>query len=87
MMDEFVNKDEKTYIVEADMIEDKDENDLDISNVSDEEDNSPETPKPIEVVNGNGNDLDISDVSEYLEVQKPKDENIKGNIIIPEEKK
>lgn len=39
----------------------------------------------IEIISGNGKDLDISDVSEYLEVQKPKEEK-KENIIIPQEK-
>ena len=42
-------------------------------------------PKKIEVING-GNDLDISPVSNYLEVEKPKNEK-KENIIIPEDNK
>ena len=42
-------------------------------------------PKKIEVING-GNDLDISPVSNYLEVGKPKNEK-KENIIIPEDNK
>ena len=42
--------------------------------------------KKIEVVNGNGKDLDISPVSEYIEVEKKFTEK-KENIIIPEEKK
>lgn len=41
--------------------------------------------KKIEVVSGNGKNLDISPVSEYIEVEKPRDEK-KENIIIPEEK-
>lgn len=47
-------------------------------------------PKKIEVVNGNGDDLDISDVSTHLNIGKPKiknDEEKKQKIIIPEEKK
>ena len=38
--------------------------------------------KKIEVING-GNDLDISPVTDYIEVEKPKNEK-KENIIIPE---
>ena len=41
--------------------------------------------KKIEVVNGNGKNLDISPVSEYIEVEKTREEK-KENIIIPEEK-
>ena len=47
-------------------------------------------PKKIEVVNGDGTDLDISDVSSHLNIGKPKlknDEEKKKKIIIPEEKK
>ena len=47
-------------------------------------------PKKIEVVNGDGTDLDISDVSSHLNIGKPKlknDEEKKQKIIIPEEKK
>lgn len=42
--------------------------------------------KKIEVVTGDGKDLDISPVYQHLEVEKPKEEK-KENIIIPEEKK
>ena len=41
--------------------------------------------KKIEVVTGNGKDLDISPVYQHLEVEKPKEEK-KEKIIIPEEK-
>ena len=47
-------------------------------------------PKKIEVVNGDGTDLDISDVSSHLNIGKPKlknDKEKKQKIIIPEEKK
>lgn len=47
-------------------------------------------PKKIEVVNGNGEDLDISEVSSHLNIGKPKiknDEEKKQKIVIPEEKK
>ncbi len=43
--------------------------------------------KKIEVVTGDGKDLDISPVYQHLEVEKPKDKKKKENIIIPEEKK
>lgn len=42
--------------------------------------------KKIEVVTGDGKDLDISPVYQHLEVEKPKEEK-KENIIIPKEKK
>lgn len=41
--------------------------------------------KKIEVING-GNDLDISPVSDYLEVEKPRNEK-KENIVVPEDNK
>lgn len=43
--------------------------------------------KKIQVVPGNGKDLDISPVYKHLEIEKPKEEKKKENIIIPEEKK
>ena len=46
-----------------------------------------EEKKKIEVVNGDGKDLDISPVYKHLEVEKPKSEEKKKNIVIPEEKK
>ena len=46
-----------------------------------------EEKKKIEVVSGDGKDLDISPVYEHLEVEKPRDDKKKENIIIPEEKK
>jgi len=51
------------------------------------EDNEKEEQKEIEVVNGDGSELDVSDVYEHLNVVKPKtkDENeINEKIIIPE---
>ncbi len=42
--------------------------------------------KEIEVVNGDGKDLNISPVYEHLEVEKPKEKENKDKIIIPEEK-
>ena len=42
--------------------------------------------KKIEVVTGNGSDLDISPVYQHIEVEKPKEEIKKENIVIPEEK-
>ena len=47
-----------------------------------------DTPKPIEVVNGDGKDLEISPVYKHLSIAKPKtNEEKKKDIIIPEEKK
>ena len=42
--------------------------------------------RKIEVVNGDGKDLDISPVYEHIEIQRPKEEKKKDNIVIPEEK-
>ncbi len=41
--------------------------------------------KNIQIVDGDG-DLDISPVSEYIEIEKPKEKS-NDEIIIPEEKK
>ena len=38
--------------------------------------------KKLEIVTGDGKDLDISPVSDYLEVEKPKNEK-RENIVIP----
>ena len=45
-----------------------------------------EKQKKIEIVSGDGKDLDISPVSEYIEIEKPKPKG-KDEIVIPEEKK
>lgn len=83
------NKDDNSYTfssddLDLDILINPDENDEnnEISN-SDENDSSSsnQTPKKIEVING-GNDLDISPVSDYLEVEKPKNEK-RENIVIP----
>ena len=43
--------------------------------------------KNIEIVSGNGKDLDISPVYDNLDIAKPEDEsNTKKNVIIPEER-
>lgn len=42
--------------------------------------------KQIEVVNGDGEDLDISPVYDHFEVEKPNTAK-KENIVIPKEKK
>ena len=47
-----------------------------------------EEQKKIEVVNGNGKDLDISEVSTHISGLKPKNkEDKKQEIVIPEVKK
>lgn len=48
-----------------------------------------EDSKKIEVISGNGKELEISDVSTHLAIAKPKvkDDNQKQEIVIPETKK
>ena len=48
-----------------------------------------EEPKKIEVVSGNGKELEISDVSTHLSIAKPKvkNDNKKQEIVIPKVKK
>ena len=43
--------------------------------------------KNIEVVSGNGDDLNISPVYDHIDIEKPKEENKKKKVIIPEKKK
>lgn len=45
-----------------------------------------EEKKEIEVVTGNG-DLDISPVYDHIDIQKPKEDTNKKDIVIPKEKK
>ena len=55
---------------------------------NDEEEREEE--KEIEVVNGDGSELDVSEVHDHLNAIKPKtkdEEEIKEKIIIPEVKK
>ena len=78
------NKNDKSYTFSFDELDiekliDADENDSENNNSSNE---SQEKPKKIEVING-GNDLNISPVTDYLEVEKPKNEK-KENIVIRE---
>lgn len=45
------------------------------------------TPKPIEIVNGDGKDLEISPIYDHISVGKPKPkEEQKKQIVIPKEK-
>lgn len=81
------NKNDKSYTFSSD--------ELDIEKlieVADNENNndseledSHEKPRKIEIING-GNDLDISPVSNYIEIEKPKSQK-KENIVIPEDNK
>ena len=80
------NKDDKSYTfsfddLDIDSLIDSDENE-EKQNQDNESNTSNSKPKKIEVING-GNDLDISPVTDYLEVEKPKNEK-KENIVIPE---
>ena len=43
--------------------------------------------KKIEIVSGNGKDLDISPVYNHIDIEKPKDDKEKKKIIIPDNKK
>ena len=49
-----------------------------------------ESPKKIEVITGNGKNLEISEVSSHLNIAKPKiksDDEKKQEIVIPQAKK
>lgn len=43
--------------------------------------------KEIEIVNGDGSEIEISPVYDHIILDKPKKNEKKGNIIIPKEKK
>ncbi len=42
--------------------------------------------KKIEIVSGNGKDLNISPVYDHIDIEKPKEKNEKKKIIIPNDK-
>lgn len=42
--------------------------------------------KKIEIISGNGKDLNISPVYDHIDIEKPKEEKEKKKIIIPEDK-
>ena len=72
------NKNDKTYTFSSDELDidsiiasGDDKNTNNLENQEDNEENEQKRPKKIEVING-GNDLDISPVSNYIEVEKPK---------------
>lgn len=75
------NKNDKSYTFSSD--------DIDIENLIDknktQNDSEHNKPKNIEVIDG-GNDLDISPVSDYIDIEKPKNDK-KENIVIPEDNK
>lgn len=43
--------------------------------------------KKIEIVSGNGKDLNISPVYDHIDIEKPKENKEKKKIIIPQDKK
>ena len=43
--------------------------------------------KKIEIVIGNGKDLNISPAYDHIDIEKPKEEKEKKDIVIPKEKK
>ena len=87
------NKNDNSYTFSSDDLENLVEIEFETDNESSNEDDNKsseiteihEKPKKIEVING-GNDLDISPVSNYIEVEKPKQDK-KENIVVPEDKK
>ena len=95
------NKNDKTYTFSSDELDieaiingETDENkkaekdEIDVAGNTEEdtksEEESQKKAKKIEIING-GNELNISPVSDYLEIEKPKMEK-KENIIVPENK-
>lgn len=44
-------------------------------------------PKKIEVVNGDGKDLDISPVYDHIDIENPRKNKENKKIIVPEEKR
>ena len=50
-------------------------------------DEEEEKKKEIEVVNGDGSEIEISPVYDHINIEKPKDEKTKKEIVIPKEKK
>lgn len=46
-----------------------------------------EDKKEIEIVSGNGKDLNISPVYDHIDIEKPKEDKEKKKIIIPDNKK
>ena len=46
-----------------------------------------EKDKNIKIVPGDGKDLDISPVYDHIDIEKPKENQEKKKIIIPDEKK
>ena len=86
------NKNDKTYTFSSDELDidsiiasGDDKNTDNLENQEENDVNEHKRPKKIEVING-GNDLDISPVTNYIEVEKPKNEK-KENIVIPEDNK
>ena len=43
--------------------------------------------KKIKVVSGNGEDLNISPVYDHIDIERPKEDKEKKEIVIPKEKK
>ena len=46
-----------------------------------------EDKKKIEIVSGDGKDLNISPVYDHIDIEKPKEKKEKKKIIIPDNKK
>ena len=78
------NKNDKSYTFSSDELEIENLVNIDIDKDIHAE-GLQKSQKDIEVING-GNDLEISPVTDYLEVEKPKQDK-KENIIIPKDNK
>ena len=46
-----------------------------------------EDKKEIEIISGDGKDLNISPVYDHIDIEKPKEDKEKKKIIIPDNKK
>ena len=79
------NKNDNSYTFSSDDLENLVDIEIEPDDNGEEKEDEEEKPKKIQVING-GNDLDISPVSDYIEVEKPRNEK-RENIVIPEEKK
>ena len=81
------NKNDKSYTFSSDdiNIENSINNNIEPHNNETPNDSERSKPRNIEVIDG-GNDLDISPVSDYIDIEKPKNDK-KENIVIPEDNK
>lgn len=84
-IDKNLEVDENNEELEEQPDNDKEENTIEDYEPYEPSSVNPKAPRKIEVING-GNKLDISPASDYIEIEKPKNEK-KKNIVIPEDNK